>query len=396
MKKSLFQKIICLILSVTTLLGALGITVSASTDGSGTKYGSNKDTAASLTEMQELAGVKSYDEYLKYYGQPDDVNAVPEGAENPRDVIVIDINDIIEEDDKGNKSNGVLTSESDKCQGALEEGNPLWPNFGGKDVADNSIYLPANGSTTWSFQVPDGAEGYYYIKIESYSCYTDESSISTIERRLLIDGEIPFNESRNIKLGKRWEYTNVTVTTSEAPGEADSVSTTYKRDKKSSYKIVTEIKNGQKTVTTYTMKRDIIGNSMSPEIQQNASWNTYYCQDSTGYYDGNFCYYILNGRRTITLEAVREPIIIKSIELIPYNADTDALPTISRVKEDYANKGYTSAVVSSGDKAGNRAPSTVIQAEFPNAVSDSSVMPSLVAKDIMEDFENENIRNQRT
>ena len=370
MKKSLFQKIICLILSVTTLLGAFGITASAATDD-GKKYGSNKDTAATLIEMQELAGVKTYEEYKKYYGEPDDINAT-----GTRDVITINIKDIIEEDDEGNKSNGVITSESDSCAGALEEGNPLWPEFGGKETADNSIYLPASGSTTWRFEVPDGAEGYYYIKIESYSCYTDESSISTIERRLLIDGQIPFNESRNIKLGKRWEYTNVSVVTEDTDEQGYSVTTKYKSDKSASYKIVTEIKDGKKTVTTYTTKRDIIGNSMSPEIQQNPAWNTYYCQDSTGYYDGNFCYYILNGKRTITLEAVREPIIIKSIELIPYDPSTDALPTLAAVKADYATKGYTSAVVSSGDKAGNRAPSTVIQAEFPDAVSDSSVMPS--------------------
>ena len=61
MKKSLFQKVVCLILSVTLLLGALGITASAASDNESLKPDSS---AATLTEMQSLIGTSGYDEYL--------------------------------------------------------------------------------------------------------------------------------------------------------------------------------------------------------------------------------------------------------------------------------------------------------------------------------------------
>ena len=63
-------------------------------------------------------------------------------------------------------------------------------------IPDETVFIcnvPANGSTTWNFNVP--VAGYYYLKIEYFSCITDESSISSIERKLVIGENSPFKEA---------------------------------------------------------------------------------------------------------------------------------------------------------------------------------------------------------
>lgn len=354
MKKSLFQKVICLILSVTTLFGIVGVSAMAASDTE--LRGTNRDTASSLDEMQALVGVSSYAEYLSEYG-----DHYKQGLSN----VSVDITAPIA------GSSGQLVSQSTVCQEAMKEDQSSWANFGNN--ADSSVYLPSQGSTTWNFEIPDGASSYYYIKIVYYSCVTSESSISTIERKLLIDGKAPFDEARYIKLDKTWAYNNIT-TLDPVPAEAGDVegtTVTYEKNgtyngNDAYYKVVTTVKDGYKTVTLYEMSQDINGNSMSPGMEQSPSWSTYYCDDSSGYYQGYFRFYLSNGNHQLTLAAEREPVIIKSIELVPYDPALNEIPSYADVKADYAAKGYTSA----------NGTVTTIQAEFPDFVSDSSVYPT--------------------
>lgn len=354
MKKSLLQKVLCLILSATTLFSVIAITAMAAD----TDRGTNRDTASSLEEMKQLVGVSTYDEYLEEYG--------PAVANPNAEVIKIDITGSLVAG-----SSAQTPDASQICQGSMGDNPDKWANFGDENGA-NSVYLPASGKSTWTFTLPDEASGYYYIKFTYYSCETDESSISSIERKLLIDGAAPFDESSCITFNKTWEFTYVETTVSETT-EADYYEVRYDDNAEDGYqKIVTTVKNGVKTVDVYTITEDINGNSMLPNAQAIPSWNTYYCQDSTGYYEGFFMFYLLNGSHQITLEAEREPVIIKSIEFVPYgyeDADNDAsseieLPTYESVKKEYADKGYTAATNGS---------LVNIQAEFPDYVSDSSV-----------------------
>ena len=347
MKKTLFQKAICLLLSVTTLLGVFGIT-SYAADG---KKGSNQDTASSLEDMQSLVGVSSYEDYLAANGDSF-VSGLP--------VINIDLNDMVA------GSTGVKPSESDECEQSFADNQQNWANFG--DNWENSIYLPSTGQTTWNFKIPEGAASYYYIKIEYYSCITSESSISAIERKFKIDGKAPFDEASYIKLDKSWSFDQVTVLEETESDKEDGVYITYDNtgkyfDDDSYYKIVETVKNGKSVKTVYKMSVDIIGNSMSPSIEQKPQWSTYYVDDSTGYYHGYFRFYLLNGSHQLTLESQREPVIIKSIQLIPYEGEGDSIPSYEQVLQEYAANGYQSA---SGDI-------TTLEAEFPDFVSDSSV-----------------------
>ena len=348
MKKPLFQKVICLILSVTALFGMVAVSASAATS-SGKSYTSNRDTASTLEEMKALVGVSSYDEYLAEYGDPDP-------NQTGLSTIPVDVTLPIA------GSSGQLVSENKACQDAMKEEPENWVKFG--DNQTSSLYLPALGSTTWNFEIP--VAGYYYIKLSYFSCITSESSISNIERKLFIDGAAPFDESSYISLDKTWKYTNISTSEPVATTEPDGTVTKYEQKKSGYYKIVTTVKDGFKTVTTYTMSQDINGNSMSPGIEQEPSWSTYYCQDSTGYYHGYFRFYLSNGSHQISFAAEREPVIINSIEFVPYDATLDAVPTYESVKQMYQQNGYTAA----------DGKITVIQAEFPDLVSDASVYPA--------------------
>ena len=407
MKKSLFQKVICLILSVTTLFGFAGISVAAASS-SERGYSSNNDTASSIEEMQALVGTQSYEAYLNektglYWELVQQAFDAKKKLPTPVS-IKIDITKPSEIDGDTSLSAeqiaDLLVSNNEVCQDAMKADPDSWVNFGGSDVEESSIYLPSRGSVAWTFNIPDGATGFYNIKLEYYTCITSESSISTVERKLFFGNLAPFDEARYIKLDKSWQYTNIEVSDPVPTDEEDSSSTRYETRKNGYFKIVTVIKDGFKTETTYTLTQDINGNSMAPGIEQSPSWNTYYCQDSTGYYQGEFFFFLENGTRTIKLGAQREPVIIKSIELVPYELsfdydsyeedDADALeamkselksqinmikpendsiagiPSYSEVKQSYADNGYTTA----------DGKMTVIQAEFPDFVSDASVYPT--------------------
>ncbi|MBQ8720154.1 MAG: extracellular solute-binding protein [Clostridia bacterium] len=341
MKRKLFQKVLCLLLSVTTLLGALGISVSA-------KGLKGDDVYSSLEDMLALVDTNSYEEYLKSY---EDI-AKPGSGE-----IKIDITKV--------SGNGAVVAGDSLCYGEYQEDKTNWENFG--DNWQNSVYLSSSSSATWSFNVSPEAEGFYYIKIEYYTCNTEESSVSSIERKLYLDSAIPFSEASALKLSKQWRYDNAVVeTTDAAAGDEEGTLTEYYRDSEGSYKKVTTVKGGKKTVTTYTITQDINGNSMAPTAVQDPNWNTYYCQDSTGYYDGYFSFYLLNGDHQLTLESIREPMIVKSITLVPSNDTNTVIPSYADVLKEYESKGYQPA-------NGSVSMNTVIEAEFPDYVSDSSV-----------------------
>ncbi|MBE6634686.1 MAG: extracellular solute-binding protein [Ruminococcaceae bacterium] len=340
MKKSLFQKVICFILSAAMLLSAVALTVSA---------GELKpdSTAATLDEMQSLIGTTSYAEYIAPH---------KEAGTKPGPAIILLDNSTVQGVEK--------VSDSQVCIDAQQINQQNWVDFKSNPNYANALYLPATGSATWSFTVPEEAKGMYYIRIVYYNCLTSESSISVIERKLFIDDRLPFSESGNLSIAKHWVTDNVVKNETTDTTEKDNYSVVHETRDDGYYKVVTAIKDGKKTVTEYKISQDINGNSMAPDVVEKPTWSTYYCQDSTGYEHDYFRFYILNGTHTLTLEAEREPMIVSSIELVPVDDDTAVVPTYSQVLAEYANKGYT---------APDKGEITVLEAEFPDFVSDSSV-----------------------
>ena len=350
MKNKLFQRVVCLILSVTLLAASVGLSVSAATlkvDPTGTEK--HPYSASTLEEMQALVGTLSYAEYLENYA---------EYAKDGLSEIPVNIFNLVE------GSNGELVIDNEICRAAMLEYPELWKTFG--DNADKSIYLPATGKTTWSVDISVEQAGLYFILIEYYTCETSESSISSIERKLKIDTYVPFDEVSTITFDKNWQYDNIKTETENVPGQPDSYDVSYVTDDSAYTKVVTSVKDGVKTVTTYTISQDINGNSMSPNPGSLPSWNSTYIKDGSGYYTGYFNFYFQYGSHQITLEAEREPMIIKSITLVPASDNND-LPGYNDVLNNYKENNYKPAT---GGQI------VEIQAEFPDLVSDSSVAPT--------------------
>ena len=365
MKRTLFRKVVAFILSVTLLLGALTIPAFAG------ELKGDESTASTLEEMQAVAGTSPYADYIKDYA--DYVNG-------DLDVIELDVLSSI--------GDATLVSESNECLTSRENNPGYWDNFDWAENSSKSVYLPAinpvtkkAGSVTWNFKVTKEQQGLYYLQIEYYACQTSESSVSSIERKLKIDGKIPYDEVSSITLDKHWSYSNVTVG-EPVPAPADAELGTVithdwvKKDndktgeKAGSYKYVVETyldENGQKmqVTTTYKISQDINGNSMAPEAVQTSEWSTYICHDTTGYYDGYFNFFISEGEHQLTLSAEREPVVIKSIKLVPATGTSSAsIPSYDEYVKGLEGKENAKGGV------------LTLEAEFPDYVSDSSVAPS--------------------
>ena len=159
--------------------------------------------------------------------------------------------------------NGAEPAYADKGTGTIIKG---FDNIG-SDV----IRLEEEGSVTWTFDIR--TEGRYNIGIRYYPV---EGKNSHIERELRIDGEIPFEEARGIILQRLW--TN--------DGE---------------------------------IKRDSINNDIRPSQKEVRKWVELTLKDMLGYYTEPYSFYFTEGSHSITLTAIKEPVIIERIMI--YNVD---------------------------------------------------------------------------
>ncbi len=384
MKRTLFQKLVCLVLSLTILAGVLTVPVFAA---GGSAEGGYRP---SLDEMKSYLDASSYEEYLKKYKDENGKLPIPDPAalEALGGLVSIDVvkNLKTEYDDYAEKAEnayGVVVSKSEQyCLPSYEAYKSAWEKFAtdGKtfeQMADQTVYLSSEAEATWDVDIPAG--GMYYIRIKYFNCETTQSGISAIERQLLINGAIPFTEARSLKMNKTWKYDYVKTVTLSASGAANGVTTTYERLEKGEtasngykaetdgyYKFVTTVEGSTKSVEVYTIRGDINGNSITPDMKQDSQWSTYYCQDTTGYYNEYFAFHFQEGPNTISLKSLREPMIIGAIELVPIGSDADIL-SYADYKAAEKNMGLPNyKPVSSNAQV-------TIQAEFPDYMSDNSV-----------------------
>ncbi|MBR3680961.1 MAG: extracellular solute-binding protein [Clostridia bacterium] len=353
MKNKLLEKVICLLLTVTLLATGLGFTASAASLKEDPNE-KNPYNASTLVEMQSLVGTVSYEDYIASY--------LKDGIGFDSQLSVKQVENIL------NCEGGTPVSESSYCTSSMIENAAAWSNFG--DNVANTVYLSATGSASWDITFTEEEAGFYYIQIEYYDCSTAESSISSIERKLKIDGKVPFDEVSSINLNKNWVYNNVEVITEPAPGAENSYAVNYYNNADGYFKIVESVVDGVKTTTRYTLSKDINGNSMASTAVTASKWNTYIVQDSTGYYTDYFAFYMASGTRTITIEAEREPMIIKSITLIPASDSGSSIPTYEEYLEKYKEKDGGILKPANGGSV------IELRAEFPDKISDSSVTPT--------------------
>lgn len=154
-----------------------------------------------------------------------------------------------------------------------------------------SVYLGDDAGAQWTVNVEE--EGLYAVRLAYYPV---EGKGVNIERRLLLNGELPFAEAQSLTFSRYW---------------------------KDESEIRTDSQNNQ----------------IRPDSYEEPRWMEKACSDSSGYVDDPLLFYFHKGENTIRLESVREPMVLGGITL--YNAEE--LPAYEQVLKEYGQAGYEAA-----------------------------------------------------
>lgn len=253
-RRTKFTKLTAIVLSIMFVLGSLSTAAFAADAGS--TSASTSVTDKTLDDVKRLLNALSYDEYAEKYSDSDRYPV-------------------------GNKEIVINGLDYDKTATNAEVSTETYDGI-------EALYTPDLGSVVYRFSVPKTAK--YGISIEYYPVKGKETSI---QRTFLINDKVPFSEAYYITFSK--VYTTVYDEEASA-GMSES-----------------EIASGEKR----PFKTDIDNNELRAEIVQTPEWRTYELRDVDGFYTDPFEFVFTEGENTITLEAVNEPMAIKSITLFP-------------------------------------------------------------------------------
>lgn len=188
---------------------------------------------------------------------------------------------------------------------------------------NNVLQTSDAGSVTWTVNVPE--TGWYSIDFEYIAI---EAQTTSIERTLRINGSVPFNEVRNLIFVRHWI-------------------SDYKYDEDG--KIVFE--------------QDRNGNDKRPSKVEAPIWTTLTVSDPTGYYNGDFYFYLTKGENTITLDSQKEPMAIDTI-------------TLKKYESQISYNEYIAKYIAQGAKIiTTDVEPIVFEAEHPSSTSDNTLDP---------------------
>ena len=240
------------------------------------------------------------------------------------------------------------------------------------DGVGEVLYTPGIGTTSWKVNIP--ADAKYSIVVEYWP---DTAKSASIERILKIDNAIPFAEARFLTLPKVWvnQYVQAHLT----PPKGVSITELYQLAADAGFDtdaMRPVVQNGKTYLavsmpTVWTQKladfvneyevrfftADIDDNELRPGMSQAPEWISYELRDADGFYSETFEFVLEAGERTLSLEAVNEPMTIKSINLIPH---------VDMQSYDAYRAAYDAAVGQDW---------VTIQAEYAGATSSNTVYP---------------------
>ncbi len=165
-----------------------------------------------------------------------------------------------------------------------------------KEYQGENAFLWEDGDSqiSWTVEVP--ASALYAIRVE-YCAMT--GSGATIERSVLIDGEVPFYEAYNIPFSRLY------------------------------------VDDGEPAVNS-------LGDEVKPAQKEVARWQTVMLHDKQGLYSAPLQFYLEAGKRTLTLRTVNGAMAIKSVTLTA----PSTLKSYAEVSAEYEAKGYRPATQS--------------------------------------------------
>ncbi len=151
------------------------------------------------------------------------------------------------------------------------------------DLDIDVLFTPERGTVTWEVNVPTA--GYYNVSI---NYYPTEGKSSSIERSLIVNGEIPFKGAKNLIFPRIWTNANEVL-------------------------------------------KDPNGNDIKPKQIEAPRWTSSFAKDDLGYTLDPYLFYFEEGDNTIGLESIKEPMTINSIVISSYGE----IPNYSTVEGNY-------------------------------------------------------------
>ncbi len=346
MKNAKFLKSMALILALLMAFGGASVMVSAS-----------NETTDIMPEIKELLNAISYSEYIS------DHAGVPKATEE----IILP------------GSEGVFRTASGAApaEDADEKSVAHVTNEYGREA----LYLPETGSVTWTLD----PEKYGLTEAKRYTMVIDYYPVvnksASIERIFKINGSVPFAEARYLTISKIWNnsYHNGRF---EVPKGEDAASYLTKAAEMGIAASAKE-ENGKSYIeyimpthwtanaaslvdeqTIRFFEEDIDMNEIRGSLTQNPKWTTYEFKDSNGFLQKPFEFVVgpgEDGKITLTLDAVNEPIAIADIRLVP-------------PADDFSYADYLEKLEKSGSKPDGTG-KIKIEAEYCSAVSSQTIYP---------------------
>lgn len=302
----------------------------------------------SLDDVENVLTTTTYEEYLKINGD------IGFGADR-------EIEDIFSY--VGLKPEGELTEEEKDriwSQGAIHQIDELGGEGPVLVCGDNSI-------VSWELEFEESAR--YNVLIEYYTGDFDfsekfedgkhlVSKSSAAERYVLIDGKVPYKEARSIKFERIWAdaYTYLDENGFSIRNEDGTKDTYLSTDDKFIDYVLDQ--NNMSADSDRIFANDLNGNELKPEKSIVGKWQNVYLHDSTGFYSEPLSFYFSKGKHTISLQAIREPLAIKSIKLVK-------APSVQSYEE------YLESHKDAQDYSGSE--SFKIQAEYPVLTSGNTI-----------------------
>ena len=158
------------------------------------------------------------------------------------------------------------SAEVDLYDYEAEGGVEVYSDYEGEEKA---LFTDTNSMVTWKVDVPEA--GFYNICMEYL---LPESRGVAAERVVYVNGEVPFEDARNISFSRIW---------------TDA---------------------GEPTV-------DNQGNEIRPSQIEVYDWQSAYFRDDMGYITDPYVFYLEQGENTIGLEAENEPMVLRRLDIVP-------------------------------------------------------------------------------
>lgn len=183
-----------------------------------------------------------------------------------------------------------VTLTADRCRpGAgvrIEKGYAGYTDAAGMPA--DCVLTAADSEAAWDFAVD--SPGLYRLRVKYYPM---EGTSNVIERKLMLDGSVPFSEAESLRFERIWGD----------DGEADA---------------------------------DAKGNETRPSQIETPRWTEKYIQDADGFISEALCLYLSAGNHTLTLQALREPMAVGALIFEP----AAPIPTYREARAAYTYPEY--------------------------------------------------------